>query len=229
MEKRGQEPFCDANGQLWSVTSCDDAATSGNTVNEVKYTRDAWGNVTRSTQDPNGPAADTDPNVAYTWGYGLSGSAATYARLEIITLPGGRQVYYNYESQYESLAKFASLGRVANIAANGSPDDANTYVAYKYLGALMVVDANHPAVPAPLGPAGRPEGPPSGKLTYAGVTSGDYSGFDRLGRVLWQRWLRSSGSVAADRYFYGYDRAGNRKWRAENEGRKGMNGMKKGS
>jgi hypothetical protein len=101
----------------------------------------------------------------------------------------------------------------------------------------MVVDASHPAVPAPLGPAGLPEGPPSGRLTYAGVTSGDYSGFDRLGRVLWQRWLRSSGSVASDRYFYGYDppsprlrwaaRAGNRKWRAENEGRKGMNGMKK--
>jgi len=44
-----------------------------------------------------GPAADTDPNVAYTWGYGLSGDAATHARLEKITLPGGRQVYYNYE------------------------------------------------------------------------------------------------------------------------------------
>jgi len=43
-----------------------------------------------------------------------------------------------------------SLGRVANIAANGSPDDANTYVAYSYLGASMVVDANHPAVPTGL-------------------------------------------------------------------------------
>jgi len=36
-------------------------------------------------------------------------------------------------------------------------------VAYKYLGASMVVDANHPAVPG-----GLPEGPPSGRLTYAG-------------------------------------------------------------
>ena len=45
-----------------------------------------------------GPAGDTDPAVAYTWGYGLSGDAARYARLEKITLPGGRQVDYNYET-----------------------------------------------------------------------------------------------------------------------------------
>ena len=43
-----------------------------------------------------GPAFDTDPNVAYAWGYGLSGSAASHARLEKITLPGGREIYYNY-------------------------------------------------------------------------------------------------------------------------------------
>ena len=96
-----------------------------------------------------------------------------------------------------------SLGRVANIAANGSPTDAQKYVAYKYLGASMVVDANHPAVPTGL------------KLTYAGAASGDYSGLDRFGRVVWQRWLRSNGASAADRHFYGYDRAGNRTWRAE--------------
>jgi hypothetical protein len=45
-----------------------------------------------------GPAADTDPNVAYTWGYGLSGDAATHARVEKATLPGGREVYCNHET-----------------------------------------------------------------------------------------------------------------------------------
>jgi hypothetical protein len=112
-------------------------------------------------------------------------------------------------------------------------------VAYSYLGASMVVDANHPAVPAPLGPTGLPEGPPSGRLTYAGAASGDYSGLDptsrpgryarasRFGRVIWQRWLRTGGASAADRHFYGYNptsrpgryarasRSGNRTWRAE--------------
>ena len=78
----------DPNGALASVTSYD-AASSGNTVNEIKYARDAWGNVTASIQDPNGPAGATDPDVAYTWGYGLSGSAASYSRPEKATLPGG--------------------------------------------------------------------------------------------------------------------------------------------
>ena len=41
----------------------------------------------------------------------------------------------------------------------------------------MVVDANHPAGPAPLGPAGLPERPPSGRRTYG---AGNYSGLDRL-------------------------------------------------
>jgi len=39
--------------------------------------------------------------VSYTWGYGLDGSAATHARLEKVTLPGGRQIYYNYEASDE--------------------------------------------------------------------------------------------------------------------------------
>ena len=76
-------------------------------------------------------------------------------------------------------------------------------MSYKYLGASIVVEADHPAVPAPLGPTGLPEGPPSGRLTYAGAASGDYSGLDptsrpgryarasRFGRVIWQRWLRT--------------------------------------
>ena len=181
-----------------SVTSYDNTSGgAGHEVNEIKYTRDAWGNITASTQDPNGAAVvGTDPNVAYQWAYGLSGSAATYARLEKVTLPGGREIYYNYDSSTE----FGALGRVANIAANGSPDADDKYVEYKYLGASMIVDANHPAVPGGL------------RLTYG--SSGHYPGLDRFGRVVWQSWMRT-GTTAADRYFYGYDRSGNRTWRAE--------------
>ena len=187
----------DANGAPASVTSYSDAGgTSGHEVNQIVYARDAWGNITASTQDPNGAAGGGDPNVAYTWGYGLTGDAAKYARLEKITLPGGRGIYYNYETD----TNFQSLGRVANIAANGSPTETQKYVSYKYLGASMIVDANHPAVPGGL------------RLTYGGPTH--YSGLDRFGRVAWQNWRRTNGD-AADRYFYGYDRAGNRKWRAE--------------
>jgi len=54
---------------------------------------------------------------------------------------------------------------VANIAANGSPSDAQKYVSYKYLGASMVVDADHPAVPGGL---------PEGILKESGDTRTPY-------------------------------------------------------
>ena len=133
--------------------------------------------------------------MSYTYGYGLSGDAASYARLEKVTLPGGRQIYYNYEDANA----FMSLGRVANIAANGSPDDADTYVAYKYLGASMVVDADHPAVPTGL------------RLTLDPNGDKAYAGFDRLGRVIDQKWARSNtADPNVERFGYTYDRGSNR-------------------
>jgi len=93
--------------------------------------------------------------------------------------------------------------RVEKIAANADPNSAETYAAYTYLGAGTVVEMNYPAV-----------GGNGLKLTYKGVNAG-YSGFDRFGRIVWQRWMRTSGSDAVDRYFYGYDRNSNRIWRAE--------------
>ena len=44
---------------------------------------------------------------------------------------------------------------------------------------------------------------------------GDYSGFDRFGRVVWQKWQNAAGSSVLDRTFYGYDRNSNRLWRAD--------------
>jgi RHS repeat-associated protein len=193
----------DPNGAVASVTSYD-AASSGNTVNQLKYTHDAWGAITHTIQDPNGPAGDTDPNVAYTWGYGLTGNAATYSRLEKVTLPGGRQVYYNYEDANQ----FMSLGRVGDIA-DGNSGGRTKYVAYKYLGASMVVDADHPAVPT-----GLPEGPPSGRLTLDPNADKTYWGYDSVGRVIDQKWARSAGS-AADRFAYTYDRGSNRLTRSQ--------------
>ena len=46
--------------------------------------------------------------------------------------------------------------------------------------------------------------------TSANTDAGDqYTGLDRVGRVIDQVWRNSSGSVI-DRYQYGYDRSGNR-------------------
>ena len=77
--------------------------------------------------------------------------------MEKVPLPDGREIYYNYEAG----TQFKNLGRVANIADCDSDDpaDANTYAAYSYLGASMILEANHVslsrragAVPPDLGP-----------------------------------------------------------------------------
>ena len=67
------------------------------------------------------------------------------------------------------------------------------YASYMYLGAGTMVDANYPAV----------TGIPA--LTY-GVRANSYSGFDRFGRVVNQKWQNQSGTpVAKDRFKYAYD------------------------
>ena len=103
-------------------------------------------------------------------------------------------MYYNYDSSTE----FGALGRVADIADSNSAGRTK-YVEYKYLGASMVVDANHPAVPGGL------------RLTYDPNANKAYDGFDRLGRTIDQRWARTDAADPnVDRFTYTYDRAGNR-------------------
>ncbi|MFO7902701.1 MAG: hypothetical protein R6U98_08575 [Pirellulaceae bacterium] len=46
-----------------------------------------------------------------------------------------------------------------------------------------------------------------------GGTSGTFDGFDRFGRVVDHLWRDYGGSADADRFKYGYDRAGNRTWK----------------
>ncbi len=61
---------------------------------------------------------------------------------------------------------------------------------------------------------------PGVDLTYvkqSGESNGDagdqYTGLDRFGRVVDQRWIKTSSGTATDRFQYGYDRDGNRLWR----------------
>src|SRR5262249_2431953 len=85
-------------------------------------------------------------------------------------------------------------------------DGATTLEGYAYLGLSTVVTRSHPQ--------------PGIDLTYVkrtGEANGDagdqYTGLDRFGRVVDQRWLNSATGTAVDRYQYGYDRDGNVLWR----------------
>jgi hypothetical protein len=83
--------------------------------------------------------------------------------------PNGRLVHYTYGT---GGGLDDALSRVAAIYDdNGGSPGTTAYAAYKYAGDGRIVEEA-------LAEPDLPEGPPSGKLTYIGAASGDYSGFD---------------------------------------------------
>lgn len=96
----------------------------------------------------------------------------------------------------------AALGRLDNIASTGSPNPVDKFAAYEYMVASTLLKVDYPAVTGGVA------------LTYKGL------GRQRLQRLRPLRPGRVAAvaevnGTAADRYFYGYDRSGNRKWPAE--------------
>jgi hypothetical protein len=124
---------------------------------------------------------------------------ANFVRPDYVTYPGPtatRRVYYNYPDGGSG----AVLSRLDNIASAGSPSASEKYAAYGYFGASTMIKVEYPAVPG--------DGE-SLALTYGSAANG-YSGFDRFGRTLNQKWSLQSAGTLKDQYTYAYDRAGNR-------------------
>jgi YD repeat-containing protein len=89
---------------------------------------------------------------------------------------------------------------------SGLSDSTGTLESYSYLGYGTVVTRGHPQ--------------PGVDLTYvkqgaeADADAGDkYTGLDRFGRVVDQRWIKTGNGTHTDRFGYGYDRDSNRTYR----------------
>ena len=89
---------------------------------------------------------------------------------------------------------------------NAVKDGTTTLESYSYLGLGTVVQQS------------RPE--PGINLTYikksteaTGDAGDQYTGLDRFGRIVDQRWTNSAYSTTTDRFQYGYDRDGNALYR----------------
>jgi len=82
--------------------------------------------------------------------------------------------------------------------------DPVTLEAFKYLGAGTLIERSRPEVNVTLSMVSQSGG--------TGDAGDQYTGLDRFGRVVDQRWITGSGSTATevDRYGYTYDRNGNR-------------------
>ncbi len=121
----------------------------------------------------------------------MSGGANN-SRLTSMTYPNGYVLDYNYGSGVDSnISRFTSLS-----------DSTGTLQTYSYLGLDTPVIIDDPQAGI--------------ELTYVkqsgesnGSAGDQYTGLDRFGDVIDQRWINTSTSTATDRFQYAYDQDGN--------------------
>ena len=184
----------DGQGNAYLITSYD-AASGGSIVNQVQREFNGLGQMTTEWQQHGGAVnTSTSPKVQYA--YSEMSGGANHSRLTSITYPSGYVLTFNYSSGLND-----SISRLSSLS-----DSSGTLESYDYLGLGTVVRRAHPQ--------------PGVDLTYikqSGESNGDagdqYTGLDRFGRVVDQRWIDTSSGTATDRFQYGYDRDSNRLWR----------------
>ncbi|MFL5245944.1 MAG: RHS repeat domain-containing protein [Gemmataceae bacterium] len=190
------ETAYDTQGNSFKFTSFD-AATGGNVVNQVQRAFNGLGQLTQEWQSHAGVVnTGTTPSVQY--GYTLMAGGINNSRLTSMTYPNGKVLNYGYGTSGGLNDK---ISRLDNLS-----DASGTLEQYSYLGLDMMVKRAHPQ--------------PGVDLTYIkqgaegnGDGGDQYTGFDRFGRVVDQRWIKTSSGTATDRFKYGYDRNSNALYR----------------
>ncbi|MDZ7620794.1 MAG: RHS repeat-associated core domain-containing protein [Patescibacteria group bacterium] len=180
----------EVRGMVASITSFD-ATTGGNAVNQILREYDDWGLLTKEYQEH---AGEVDANTLYVQ-YNYADASAGL-RLESVRYPNGRLVHYTYGSAGSDADHLNRLDAIRDDDG-GNPGDVLAQYTYLGLGTVVVEDYVQPQV----------------KLDLWGGTSGTYQGFDRFGRIVDHLWRDYGASADADRFLYGYDRAGNRIWK----------------
>ena len=190
------ESAYDVLGRVTGVTSFD-APVGGTAVNQVTRGYNGFGQLTSEWQSHTGlvdPA--TTPRVQYAYSQGSGGN---HSRLTQVTYPDGYQVNYAYGGIDAAVSRPSWISGLRAGAAT-----AVTLEAFKYLGAGTVIERSRSEVNITLS-----------MVNLAGTTgdAGDkYTGLDRFGRVVDQRWTKgtTATSPVMDRYGYTYDRNSNR-------------------
>lgn len=186
----------DSAGLLFRTTSFN-APSGGTVVNEVQRRYNGFGQLTQEYQDHFGPVNPlSTPKVTYSYS---EASGGNHSRLTTTTYPNGRTVQYEYDPGVDT-----AISRLSRLTGDAVGGGLKSYEEYDYLGAMTMIER------------GRPE---SGiKLTMVsqngsvGDAGDQYTGLDRFGRVVDQRWIEGSGGSATDidRYTYQFDRNSNR-------------------
>jgi RHS repeat-associated protein len=166
-------------------------------VNQVKREFNGLGQLTSEWQEHAGAVTGSSPRVQYA--YSAMAGGANHSRLTAVTYPSGYVLTSTYSTDFGGVDD--RISRLSWVS-----DPGGVLESYWYLGAGTVAIRNRPVLWA--------------QLTYvkqSGEADGDagdqYTGLDRFGRVVDQRWLRTSDGTHTDRFGYGYDRDGNRLYR----------------
>ncbi|WP_439623362.1 RHS repeat-associated core domain-containing protein [Gemmata sp.] len=192
---RRVETAYDGQGNAVKVTSYN-AASAGSVVNEVLRDYNGLGQLITEWQSHSGAVVtSTTPKVQYAYNFNASGTA-NQSRQTTLTYPSGYAVTSNYSSGLNN-----SISRLSSLS-----DSTGTLESYDFLGLGTVVRRAHLL--------------PGVDLTYVkqgaepnGDAGDQYTGLDRFGRVVDQRWLKTSTGAAVDRFQYGYDENSNRTFR----------------
>ncbi len=178
----------DSQGNAYLFTSYD-ATSSGTVVNQVKREFNGLGQLTKEWQEHSGAVTGSSSNVQYA--YSEMASSANHSRLTSMTYASGYVVNYNYGSGLDS-----NISRLTSIS-----DSSNTLESLTYLGLGTVVKRAHSQSGVDLS-----------YIKLTGESTGDagdqYTGLDRFGRIVDQRWINGS-NVDVDRFKYSYDHNGN--------------------
>lgn len=171
-----------------------DSATGGSVLNQVGRVFNGFGQLTIELQSHIG-AIDLASTPKVSYGYSLT-SGGNHSRPTSLTYPDGFVVGYGYDSGIDN-----AISRLSRLSeGSGGP----TLESFRYLGLGTVVERARPEVGITLSLVSQ-----DGSIGSAGD---QYTGLDRFGRLVDQRWFTGSGAgaVDVDRYGYTYDRNSNR-------------------
>ncbi len=181
----------DDAGRVFSLKSLSGTSI----VNEVQRHYNGLGQLTEELQEHDGAVDASTLGVGYA--YSEMANGANHSRMTGMTYPDGTVLSYDYTATPAGLND--DVSRLSSLTW-----DATTAEAYDYLGLSTIVGRRHPEADLDL-------------VYYSetgttGPAGDQYTGLDRFGRVVDQRWVDSSGGgwSDVDRFGYGHDRNGNR-------------------